>query len=141
MPTSDNDLGHWVTDLKIPDHFLGFVYKITDLTGPEEKYYIGKKLAKTMKKYPPLKGKTRNRRIEKDTDWKTYTGSSDALNARIKEYGKENFKFEIIRFCHSKSELAYFETKQIILEDALLKENYYNGILACKIKHFKLKDV
>lgn len=135
-----HDLGHWVSDLEIPEYFLGFVYKITDFSGEEEKYYIGKKLAKTMKKFPPLKGQKRNRRIEKDTDWKSYTGSSDSLNKKIEEEGKEKFKFEIIKFCYSKSELAYFETKQIIDEDALLKENYYNGILACKIKSFKLKS-
>jgi len=125
------DLGHWETELEIPDKFFGFLYRITNTT--DGRVYLGKKQAKTMKKYPPLKGKKKPRRIEKDTDWKKYTGSCKRLNDDIKELGKDKFKFEIVRFGDSKSELAYLETYYIMMEHAIISDKFYNGIVNVRI--------
>ena len=126
-----DDLGHWTTELDIPESFFGFLYKITNTTNG--RMYLGKKQAKTMKKFPPLKGKKRARRIEKDTDWKKYTGSSNYLNEDIEKFGKDKFTFEIVRFGGSKSELAYLETYYIMVLHAVIKEEYYNGIVNIRI--------
>ena len=52
-------------------------------------------------------------------------------------YGKDNFKFEILRFCKSKFELSYFETKLQFEEEVLFRDDYYNGIINLRISRPK----
>jgi hypothetical protein len=99
--------------------------------------YIGKKQIEKRTKRPPLKGKKRKRIIVGESDWKTYTGSSDRLNADIAELGKDKFKFEIIYSCGTKSELAYMETLYQFQSEVLIREDYYNGIMNCRIGRVK----
>jgi hypothetical protein len=130
------DLGHWVTAIDIPAQPYGFIYIITNLK--TNKKYIGKKQIVTTRKKPPLKGKKRKRLSIIETDWKSYTSSSAELNQDINNLGKENFKFEILRFCNSKSQLAYYEAKEQFDREVLLKEDYYNGIINLRIGKIKL---
>jgi len=127
------DLGHWITSLVItPDASpYGFIYVITNLI--DNKRYFGKKQIKTIRKLKPLKGKKNKRHFDAETDWKTYMSSSNELNEDIVKLGKDNFKFEIIRFCDSKFELAYFEAKIQFDNEVLLKDGFYNGIINCRI--------
>jgi len=127
------DLGHWITSLVLtPDVSpYGFIYVITNLI--DNKRYFGKKQIKTIKKLKPLKGKKNKRHFDAETDWKTYMSSSNELNEDIVKLGKDNFKFEIIRFCDSKFELAYFEAKIQFDNEVLLKDGFYNGIINCRI--------
>ena len=127
------DLGHWITSLVLnPDDLpYGFIYVITNLI--DNKRYFGKKQIKTIKKLKPLKGKKNKRHFDAETDWKTYMSSSNELNQDIVKLGKDNFKFEIIRFCDSKFELAYFEAKIQFDNEVLLKDGFYNGIINCRI--------
>lgn len=127
------DLGHWITDLSvIPEEFYGFIYKITN--NVTKKAYIGKKQAMTVKKLPPLKGKKNKRKKIVETDWKKYTSSSPELNKDIVTLGKDNFTFQIIKFCTCKWELAYYEALCQFKEEVLFKPNeYYNGIINLRI--------
>jgi Putative endonuclease segE, GIY-YIG domain len=127
------DLGHWITKLTIDTNSLpyGFIYVITNTKNG--KVYIGKKQMKSVKKLKPLKGKKNKRHFDIETDWKTYTSSSNELNEDIIKYGKENFTFEIVKLCDSKFELAYYEAKMQFDANVLLENNYYNGIINCRI--------
>ena len=84
------DLGHWTLSegVEITEETFGFIYLIECKT--TGKKYIGKKQCKSRIKRKPLKGKKRNRIDSKESDWKTYTSSSNELNELIKKYGKEN---------------------------------------------------
>jgi hypothetical protein len=75
---------------------FGFVYLITNLHSG--KGYIG---CKQYKLYTKLK--------ERESDWKTYTGSSKWLNEDIKKIGKKHFKFEIIAEYKNRRSLRYYE--------------------------------
>ena len=120
-----SDLGHWEGVLEEgTDLPYGFIYKITNLTN--DKKYIGKKQCQSIKKRPPLKGRKNKRREIIETDWKSYTSSSNQLN-------KDSFKFKIIRWCDSKWELSYYEGKLQFEEEVLLKDDYYNGIINLRI--------
>ena len=138
------DTGHWklANGLNfVPDAF-GFIYEIHCV--PLNKKYIGKKQKISKVRRKPLKGKTRNRIEYKESDWKTYTGSSKELNEDIVKFGKENFNFTILEWCGSKWELGYKEIKHQLLRDVILSEMYYNGILNVRIgkppKTFILND-
>ena len=92
---------HWLTYGKeeefIPnlDKF-GFVYLITNLKNG--KGYVG---CKQYLMYTRLK--------ERESNWKTYMGSSKWLLKDIEEVGKEHFKFEIIAEYKNKRSLRYYE--------------------------------
>ncbi|NBW56629.1 hypothetical protein EBR43_02355 [bacterium] len=127
------DLGHWrlAEGVEYKSDAFGFIYQIRNTV--TDRKYIGKKQCITKLKRPPLKGK-KNRRIElKESDWKSYTGSSVELNADIEKYGKDKFEFTILHYCGSKWELGYREIKEQIQRDVILREDYYNGILNVRI--------
>lgn len=135
------ELGHWqlAEGLEYKQDAFGFIYEICNKV--LNKKYVGKKQCVCRVKRKPLKGKTRNRIDHKQSDWKTYTGSSNELNADILKYGKENFTFTILEWCGSKWELGYKEIKRQIEQDVILSECFYNGILNVRIgrppKNFK----
>lgn len=132
------DLGHWQlkSQLEWDNNAFGFVYLITNLTN--NKKYIGCKMLQKVIKRKPLKGKKNKRYETVESDWKTYTSSSNELNKDIESLGKENFKFEIIDFAYSKSHLKYLEAKYQFDNDVLLSESWYNGIINLRVGKIKL---
>lgn len=116
---------------EIPEGIIGFVYLITNLSN--NKKYIGKKLAQFKKTRPPLKGKKRKRRTTVESDWRTYWGSSDKLNADVEQLGTENFTREILYFCSSRAELSYLEAKLQFDRRVLETDEYYNGIINVRV--------
>ena len=95
--------------------------------------YVGKKLAKFKTTKPPLKGKKNKRRGYKESDWKTYWGSSDHLKEDVEKYGEENFIREILHFCPSRGISSYLEAKEQFDREVLLSDDYYNGIINVRI--------
>ena len=130
------DLGHWTTTLTIPETAYGFIYMITNLV--TNRKYIGKKQMVSKRTRPPLKGKKRKRIEFVESDWKSYISSSNELVQDLQKIGKEQFKFEILRFCSNKSQLAYYEAKEQFDREVLLKEDYYNGIINLRLGKVKL---
>lgn len=143
------NFGHWILNenVKIDETTFGFIYEITN--NVTNKKYIGKKQCQSRIKRKPLKGKKRNRIDYVESDWKSYTSSSNEINEEIKKIGKENFTFKILRTCDSKWALAYFEIKEQIDREVLFKDEYLNGIINCRIgkapklemEKFKNKEV
>ena len=127
------DTGHWIVseNIVIDKDIFGFIYEITNTIN--NKKYIGKKQCISKIRRKPLKGKTRARINYKDSDWRSYTSSSNELNNDIIKYGKENFIFKILRVCNSKWALAYYEIKEQINNEVLLRDDYYNGIINVRI--------
>lgn len=113
------------------DEYIGFVYVITDLSNGKK--YVGKKLFVSKRKLPPLKGKTRKRTKVVESDWQKYYGSSDEVKQLVEEKGGANFHREILHLCLSKGEMSYLETKEQFDREVLLSDEYYNGIINCKI--------
>jgi len=125
------DIGHWQYHENIPKECFGFIYQITEIY--TNRKYVGKKQIRKIIKRPPLKGKKNKRHVISESDWKTYTGSCNSLNEQIIEHGKSGFKFEVLKLCRSKWELAYEEAKLQFELDVLCKDEYYNGIIHCRI--------
>ncbi len=125
------DLGHWRFIGEVPEIFYGFVYIIENTTSNRK--YIGKKQCVAIVKLKPLKGKRNKRHVERETDWRSYCGSSEQLLKDIDSLGKDNFTFTILKFCNSKSDLAYTEAKLQFDNDVLLREDYYNGIINIRL--------
>lgn len=119
--------------------YVGFVYVITDLSN--NKKYVGKKLFKSKRRLPPLKGKTRKRTVVKESDWQDYFGSSDLVKTLVEEHGRDNFHREILHLCASKGELSYLELKEQMNREVLLNDDYYNGIIQVKIHRSHIKNL
>lgn len=116
-----------------PENWFGFVYLITNLTNDHK--YIGKKFF-TKAGYKRKKGKRKKIRIK--NDWESYFGSNERLLQDVKKLGKDKFKREILVLCKTRSECTYWESKFIFEHDALIKNNYYNDWVQCKIRRAHL---
>ena len=116
-----------------PKKIYGFVYLIENLVNGRK--YIGKKLFffkgfKTVKK--------KKKRILVESDWKTYYGSSNALQKDIAEIGKINFRRVILHLCTSKSECSYLEMKEQVERKAILSDEYYNDQIRVRVTRNQL---
>ena len=116
---------------EIPEGIIGFVYLITNITN--NKKYIGKKLAQFKVTKPPLKGKKNKRRSTKESDWRTYWGSSDNLLADVAALGEDKFTREIIHFCPSRGVASYLEAREQFERRVLETDEYYNGIINVRV--------
>ena len=116
---------------EISEEYIGFVYLITNLTN--NKKYIGKKLTKFKVTKKPLKGKKNKRRSTKESDWRTYWGSSPHLQEDVEHLGEKNFTREILYFCKGRGELSYLEAKEQFDREVLKTDEYYNGIINVRV--------
>ena len=121
------------------DDNIGFVYMIIDLSN--NKKYIGKKLFVSTTRLPPLKGKTRKRVVRKESDWKKYFGSSEEVKALVESAGQDNFKREILHLCKTRGEMSYIEAKLQFQYDVLLRDDFYNAFIGCKIHEKTVKGL
>ena len=129
METNRTYKGETIKEL--PEDVVGFVYQITNTK--DGRMYIGKKLARFKRSRPPLKGRKNKRRFKVDSDWREYYGSSDELTADIMKLGKENFKRDILFYCHSKAELSYVEAREQFARKVLESNDYYNGHIRVRV--------
>jgi len=111
--------------------WVGFVYEIKDNTN--EKLYIGKKGFWSTRRLAPLKGKTRKRKVVKESDWMKYYGSNEELKLLVESDGPERFSREILRLCETKGLMSYFEAKEQFDREVLFRDEYYNQFIGVKI--------
>jgi hypothetical protein len=121
---------------ELPEDCEAFVYLITNLTN--DKKYVGKKLAKFKTTKPPLKGKKNKRRGYKESDWRTYWGSSDHLNNDVVELGEDKFRREILYYCPSRGVASYIEAREQFERRVLETDDYYNGIINVRVGGSKI---
>lgn len=137
---------------KIPEGAYGFVYCITYIGEYKEgvidtnKFYIGKKaLSFSKKKRLTLKerrlpeNKRKRFKIDtKESDWKTYNGSSLSLQKDIELYGEKNFRKDILCFCPDKINLTYKEMELQFKYD-VLRTDSWNMSIANKFFRGRIK--
>jgi hypothetical protein len=101
-----------------PEDYIGFVYKITNLT--DGKFYIGKKYfwynkkkkltKKQLAELPSTPGRKPTYEIVRvESDWKTYWGSSKELLESVRVLGEDYFECMILMPCKTKKQLTYYE--------------------------------
>ena len=122
-----------------PNDLYGFVYCITNRA--TDKKYIGKKFFWKAKTLPITKTRKRRKKLKVESDWKDYWGSNKHLQEDIKNCGQDMFYREILHLCKTKGECAYMETKEQFDREVLLNENYYNGIINCRIGSKSVKNL
>lgn len=94
-----------------PEGAFGFVYRVTNLINGKE--YIGRKQIMSNRTLSPLKGTKKKRKVQKESDWKTYYGSHTEIKQLIKEGNQDKFRREIIQFAYSPKHLTYLETSYL----------------------------
>ena len=118
----------------LPEGTFGFVYRTRYI--PTDQYYIGKKqLIYNLKKKLGKKekalweGKGRPpvyKRVEKESDWKTYYGSHAEVKKLLKEEGEDKFIREILELAFEKKRLTYLENKYLFTLEVLENKRYFN---------------
>ena len=123
----------------MPTDTFGFVYLVTHT--PSGKKYLGKKQLIANRTLPPLKGQKKKRKIQKESDWKTYYGSQTEVKQLVKE-AKDKLEFvrEIIIFTSTKKQLTYFETKLQFVNEVLENDEYLNSNILGKFFRKDLYD-
>jgi hypothetical protein len=104
------------------NEYEGYIYITTILdTGRK---YIGKKNffhntnvklgKKELANLPVARGKKPSKKkVTKESDWKTYYGSSQEIKDSVKQYPKERIIRTLLRLCKTKKELTYYECKYL----------------------------
>jgi hypothetical protein len=123
----------------MPADTFGFVYLVTHT--PSGKKYLGKKQLISNRTLPPLKGSKRKRKVQKESDWKTYYGSQSEVKQLVKE-SKDKLEFvrEILIFTSTKKQLTYFETKLQFVNEVLENDEYLNSNILGKFFRKDLYD-
>jgi len=118
--------------------YASFVYMITNLeTG---KRYLGKKIFKSVQR-KKVKGKTRKKKVTKDSDWKSYYGSNKLLQEDVKRLGSDRFKREILKLCKTRGTASYWEAKYQMQHEVLENPDlWYNDWIMCKVHRSHIKD-
>ena len=133
----------WFYDDKLfeetPEDYQGFVYEIVDLSN--SKRYIGKKNFWKPKILPKNSKRSRRVRTRVESDWKTYYSSNKELQLLAEKNDEVLFERIILRLCKTKGEMSYYEAKLQFDNDVLLRDDYYNEFIGCKIhaKHLRRK--
>lgn len=115
MWTFQNDAINSHEDLH-PD-CTDIVYWITFENG---KHYIGKKTVRSLRKYPPLKGKKRARRKVKNIPFANYKGSSEETK------DLEPISKEILYQCSTKKAATYLEAALLFHHNAIFESDFLN---------------
>jgi len=123
-------------EFEYDDQWYGFIYLIENVVNG--KRYIGRKFL-TKAGYKTVNKKRKKIRVE--SDWADYYGSSPALAKDIEIFGRENFKRTILRLCKSRGECNYLEIKYIIEYNAILREDFYNEWIQCKVSRSHVKSL
>lgn len=129
--------GKEISDEEI-EGYASFVYIITNLeTG---KRYIGKKIFKSIQR-KKVKGKTRKKKVEKDSGWKNYYGSNLVLLADIEAIGADKFKREILKLCKTRGTASYWEAKYQMQHEVLERpDDFYNEWIMVKVHRSHIKS-
>jgi len=111
-----------VFDPTEPVNHYGFIYKIVFEDGDGNLFsYYGKKSLWKKKTLQPLKGYKRKRVSMVESDWRTYTGSTDASKDMIP------VAKNILMFADSKNHLSFLESKVLFENDVLFNERCLNA--------------
>lgn len=125
-----------------PEGVIGFVYQVIT---SDNKKYIGKKSLYSKRKRNfgkkesakiTDKRKKKYEYVIKESDWQTYTGSSELMKVLPENITITNK--EILEFAYSDKHLTYLETKYLFNEEVLEKPTYYNANILGK---FFRKDI
>ena len=116
-----------------PEGTYGFIYIITHI--PTEKAYIGKKALQhnltkklTKKEIAEQSGpgrKSVSKKVQKESDWKTYHGSAKPIIEMIKAGKEDEFTREILILTPNKKLSTYYESKVLFTLGVLENPNYY----------------
>ena len=105
---------------EIPYGAFGFVYEV--LHKPSGKKYIGRKqlisvttkaLGKKELAEITDKRASKKKKVQKESDWKSYYGSHSEIKQLIKEGKQEEFERTILEFAFAPKHLTYLETKYL----------------------------
>jgi hypothetical protein len=118
--------------------YSSFVYIITNLENGKK--YIGKKIFTSVQR-KKVKGKTRRKRVEKESNWKSYYGSNKLLQEDIERLGQDRFRREIIKLCKTRGTASYWEAKLQMQYEVLEKpDDFYNDWIMCKVHRSHIKS-
>jgi hypothetical protein len=118
--------------------YAAFVYRITNLENGKQ--YLGKKIFQSVRRQK-VKGKTRRKKVTKESDWKSYYGSNKLLQEDIEKLGPDRFRREILKLCKTRGTANYWEAWYQMNEKVLERpDDFYNDWIMCKIHRSHIKE-
>jgi len=125
------------------NEYIGYIYITLHI--PTGRQYIGKKNffhtlnkklgKKELAEIPVTRGKKPSKKsVTKESDWKTYYGSS----AEVKLLPKDEMTRYVLKLCKTSKQLTYWETKYLLQYNVLEDDSYMNDNILGK---FYRKDL
>ena len=118
------------------ENYVGMVYLLKNKQNNRQ--YIGKKFFWT-RATRSVKGKRKKVKVE--SDWKKYYGSSKSLLSDIEQIGIDKIERHVLLLCNTKTQCAYYELKEQVDRNVLLREDYYNEFVGGKINGRHLEEL
>ena len=129
--------GKEISDEEI-EGYASFVYIITNLES--NKRYIGKKIFTSVRRQK-VKGKTRRKKVTKESDWREYYGSNGTLQEDVKKLGPDRFEREIVKLCKTRGTASYWEAKLQMQHEVLENpDKFYNDWIMVKVHRSHIKE-
>ena len=119
------------------DGYAAFVYRITNLHNGKQ--YIGKKIFKSVRRQK-VKGKTRRKKVTKESDWRNYFGSNGRLLEDVEKLGPDRFRREILTLCKTRGTANYWEAWYQMNENVLESDQYYTEWIWVKVHRSHIKS-
>ena len=115
----------WTNETGIRDFsgYEGFTYRIDYTDGT---VYFGKKNFTTTRRINPLKGYKRKRTVVKESNWRSYTGSSEWGKPRVVK------RKTILNLFESKGALTFGEVELLCRERVLFRVDCLNNNISGK---------
>jgi hypothetical protein len=119
------------------DGYAAFVYRITNLENGKQ--YVGRKIFKSVRRQK-VKGKTRRKKVTKESDWRNYFGSNGRLLEDLEKLGPDRFRREILKLCKTRGTANYWEAWYQMNENVLESDQYYNDWVMVKVHRSHIKS-
>lgn len=115
----------WTNESGVSDFtgMEGFTYRIEYTDGT---VYFGKKNFTINRTLPPLKGKKRKRKVVKESNWRSYEGSSDWGSYKVAQ------RKCILKVFRTKGALTYGEVELLVQERVLFRVDCLNNNISGK---------
>lgn len=118
--------GHWHVFPDFVETKGGFTYYVENIITGEK--YIGRKYFDSIRR-KRVKNRKNRKVVRNDSGWRSYTTSSEYVNANIEKYGKDKHFFVILAVYDTRGQTNFAEMELLFKNDVLASDEWLNATI------------